>query len=229
MRSMLQHDFHDQQQSLHDEHHQYLNFTVDGYADDKNNANEIRILLPGILSTNPEDHGISCNQNISSLEHTRTNLYSSLLSVYSAARPQNSPLLVRKIEREPFPVFSRPVAPRLSSVFMDMLSGLMALESDWDGDGADPIDGETANKALRVAAAMLSVASEPFIAPAPSGEILLQWDFPDTHIEVFVDSETEFPEDAGITRGANVQEVDLGSIDDLRALLSEHQKAKDAG
>ena len=96
-------------------------------------------------------------------------------------------------------------------------------EPGWDGAEAEHVDRATAERALRTAKDMLAVAPEPFVAPAPSGSLLLQWDFPGGRsVEVYVDGETDFPESATLTREGVVYEVDLAGPAALRSLLAEH-------
>ncbi|MYI83461.1 MAG: hypothetical protein F4056_09340 [Chloroflexi bacterium] len=93
----------------------------------------------------------------------------------------------------------------------------------WDGAGAEHVDRATAEVALRTAESMLTAAPEPFVAPAPSGSLLLQWDFADgSSVEVYVDSETDFPSAATLTRDGVVYEVELIGPTTLRSLLEEH-------
>ncbi len=116
-------------------------------------------------------------------------------------------------------------APR-EALTLDFLSRLLKFvewEPGWDGEAAEHIDHSTAQRALEIALDMRAVAPEPFVAPAPSGSLLLQWDFPDgTSVEVFVDGETEFPAEAALTCDGLVHEVALAGPAKLRAVLTEH-------
>ena len=104
--------------------------------------------------------------------------------------------------------------------FVSRLLRFVEWEPGWDGEAAEHIDHATAQKALEVALAMRTVAPEPFVAPAPSGSLLLQWDFRDgTYVDVFVDSDSEFPAEAALVLKGVVHEIELTEPATLRTLL----------
>ena len=110
----------------------------------------------------------------------------------------------------------------LSLDFLSRLLRFVAWEPGWDGERAEHIDHDTAVRALVTAISMRAVAPEPFIAPAPSGSLLLQWDFDDgASVEIYVDSETGFPDSAALTCEGIVYEVGLIDPSALRSLLAE--------
>ena len=114
----------------------------------------------------------------------------------------------------------------LSLDFLSRLLRFVEWEPGWDGENAEHIDHATARRALEIARNMRVVAPEPFVAPAPSGSLLLQWDFPgETSVEVFVESDAEFPECAALTRDGAVHEVALTDPAALHALLAERAAA----
>ena len=110
----------------------------------------------------------------------------------------------------------------LSLSFFSRLLKFVEWEPGWDGEAAEHIDHATAQKAMEVALAMRPVAPEPFVAPAPSGSLLLQWDFHDgTYVDVFVDSDSEFPAEAALVLKGVVHEIELTEPATLRTLLAE--------
>ena len=117
-----------------------------------------------------------------------------------------------------------PVTPDLvlSSEFFCRLLKFVAWAPGWDGERAEHIDHVTAVRAMEAASSMRPVVSEPFVAPAPSGALLLQWDFTDgSSVEVYVDDETEFPASAALTDDDIVYEIDLSGPGALRSLLAK--------
>lgn len=118
----------------------------------------------------------------------------------------------------------------LGDLSLDFLSRLLTFvewRPGWDGNSAEHVDHVTAARAIALARTMRAVAPEPFVAPAASGALLLQWDLPGgTSVEVFVDSDSEFPQDAALTSGGQVHEVALSGQASLRALLLEHAVPK---
>ncbi len=111
----------------------------------------------------------------------------------------------------------------LSLDFLSRLLTFVEWRPGWDGGAAEHVDHVTAERAIAIARTMRAVAPEPFVAPAPSGSLLLQWDFREgASVEVFVDSDSEFPEFAAVTREGQVHEVALTDAANLRALLAEH-------
>ena len=110
----------------------------------------------------------------------------------------------------------------LSAEFLSRILKFVAWAPGWDGERAEHIDHVTAVRAMEAASSMRPVVSEPFVAPAPSGALLLQWDFTDgSSVEVYVDDETEFPASAALTDDDIVYEIDLGDPGALRSLLAE--------
>ena len=108
----------------------------------------------------------------------------------------------------------------LSSDFIGRLLEFVAWEPGWDGDAAERVEASTARRAADIARDMLTVAAEPFVAPAPSGSLLLQWDFAGGEsVEVYTDGEAAFPERAALTRQGAVHEVRLDGPGALRCLL----------
>ncbi len=130
-------------------------------------------------------------------------------------------------------VVVEPAPPQVTSVWMDFISRLLKYvewEPGWDGGNAEHIDHSTARTALETAESMQAVAPVPFVAPAPSGSLLLQWDFPDgTSVEVYVDNEADFPEWAALTRAGVVYEIELTGPAGLRALLQQRVPVTTAG
>ena len=130
-----------------------------------------------------------------------------------------------------FTVEAQPPSPK--PPFFDFISRLLEFVEwapGWDGAGAEHVDHATAKAALATAQSMRAVAPEPFVAPAPSGSLLLQWDFADERsVEVYVDSESEFPATATLTREGVVHEVELTGPAALRSLLEEHAAMATAG
>ncbi len=113
-----------------------------------------------------------------------------------------------------------PASAELSSDFIGRLLEFAAWEPGWDGDAAERVEPSTARRAAEIARDMLPVAAEPFVAPAPGGSLLLQWDFAGgTSVEVYADGEPAFPERAVLTRGNVVHEVRLDGPGALRSLL----------
>lgn len=114
------------------------------------------------------------------------------------------------------------VPMRCSLDFFHRLLEFVEWEPGWDGETAEHVEISTARTAIEVAQNMLSVAAEPFVAPAPSGSLLLQWDFADrTSVEVYVDSEGGFPEWAALTLEGVVYEVQLAGPAALLSLLNK--------
>ena len=108
----------------------------------------------------------------------------------------------------------------LSDAFIGRLFKFVEWSPGWDGAGAEHVAHGTAEKALKTARRMRGIAPEPFVAPAPTGSLLLQWDFADgVSVEVYVDSEEDFPAWAAVARGGNVHEVELSGLASLEALL----------
>ena len=105
--------------------------------------------------------------------------------------------------------------------------GFTSYEHGWDGATAEIITEDTVSKATSIAHRMLDIGPEPFVAPAPTGELLLQWDFEDgSSAEVFVGNETDFPDSASVTREDTVHEVALDSLEDLRSIILERTQAE---
>lgn len=130
--------------------------------------------------------------------------------------------------RTPWSVFEHnrvgSVGPELavSVEFLSKLLKFVAWAPGWDGERAEHVEQVTAVRAIETALSMRAVVPEPFVAPAPSGALLLQWDFADgASVEIFVDSETEFPEEAAVTDEGAVYEVSLSGSAALRSLLAE--------
>ena len=99
----------------------------------------------------------------------------------------------------------------------------------WDGEDAEPISHATANRAVEAADLMLAVAPEPFVAPAPTGALLLQWDFPDGRsVEVFIDADEHPPICAVVTTGDVIEEVPLSGLEQLRDVLERRAAAQPA-
>ena len=109
----------------------------------------------------------------------------------------------------------------LSLDFLSRLLRFVEWEPGWDGESAEHIDHVTARRALEIARSMRAVAPEPFVAPAPSGSLLLQWDFGNgNYVDVFVDSDSSFPADAALVLDGVVHEVPLAEPAELRSLLT---------
>lgn len=109
-----------------------------------------------------------------------------------------------------------------SSALLTRILEFISWKPGWDGSRAENIEPRVATLAIEIVLNTLSVVNEPFVAPAPSGALLLQWDFPSgVVVDLFVDSETEFPETAVLVRGDSVQEIPLAGHRSLRTLLSE--------
>ncbi len=128
------------------------------------------------------------------------------------------------------PPVARPDEPssavplRCSLGFIRRLLEFVGWQPGWDGEAAEHVEISTALSAVETAQAMLEVAAEPFVAPAPSGSLLLQWDFADgTSVEVYVDGEAAFPEWAVLTREDVVHEVRLDGPGALRSLLERRE------
>lgn len=110
----------------------------------------------------------------------------------------------------------------LSLDFFSRLLKFVEWEPGWDGEAAEHIDHATAQKALEIALTMRAVAPEPFVAPAPSGSLLLQWDFGNgSYVDVFVDDERSFPEEAALVLNGLVHEIEITEPATLRSLLAE--------
>src|SRR3954468_19268356 len=78
-------------------------------------------------------------------------------------------------------------AKQLSETFVDRILNFVSWEPKWDGARAKPIAVPIAKKATLLARKSLVFAPEPFVAPAPDGSILLQWDLRDgSSVEIFV-------------------------------------------
>ena len=112
----------------------------------------------------------------------------------------------------------------LSDAFIGRLFEFVEWGPGWDGAGAEHVAHGTAEKALTTARRMRVIAPEPFVAPAPTGSLLLQWDFADgVSVEVYVDSEEDFPAWAAVALGGgNVHEVELSGLASLEALLRKY-------
>ena len=120
-------------------------------------------------------------------------------------------------------------ATHLSDDLIERLLRFVAWEPGWDGESAERIETQTAFRAMKTAKDMLPAAAEPFVAPALGGSLLLQWDFDDgTSVEVYVDSDTAFPESAALDRDGIVYEVPLTGHDSLRSLLENRTAAPTA-
>ena len=123
------------------------------------------------------------------------------------------------------PARAKPPIPSdlvLSAEFLSRILKFVAWAPGWDGERAEHIDHVTAVRAMEAASSMRPVVSEPFVAPAPSGALLLQWDFTDgSSVEVYVDDETEFPASAALTDDDIVYEIDLSGPGALRSLLAK--------
>ena len=111
----------------------------------------------------------------------------------------------------------------LSDAFIGRLFEFVEWGHGWDGAEAEHVAHGTAEKALKTARRMRVIAPEPFVAPAPTGSLLLQWDFADgVSVEVYVDSEEDFPAWAAVALGGNVHEVELSGLASLEALLRKY-------
>ena len=112
----------------------------------------------------------------------------------------------------------------LSPDFIGRLLEFVAWQPGWDGDAAERVEPSTARRAAEIARDMLPVAAEPFVAPAPGGSLLLQWDLAGgTSVEVYADGEPAFPEWAALTRQGVVHEVRLDGPGALRSLLGRRE------
>ena len=136
--------------------------------------------------------------------------------VRDASRPESAVVHKETVAR---PTRGTP-HENLSLSFFSRLLRFVEWEPGWDGEAAEHIDHATAQKALEIALSMRAIASEPFVAPAPSGSLLLQWDFRDgTYVDVFVDSDSEFPAEAALVLKGVVHEIELTEPATLRTLL----------
>ena len=96
----------------------------------------------------------------------------------------------------------------------------------WDGEDGERIHCDVAFRALEIVSRLKPEFDEPFLAPAPSGAILLQWKLPDGNVvDVFVESADSFPECAVLTRDESVHDIELSSLSDLRSLLRNLESA----
>ncbi len=110
--------------------------------------------------------------------------------------------------------------PRLSKEFWGRLLRFVEWAPDWDGQGAEHITSATAAHAGRVAEEALAVTPEPLVAPAGDGSLLLEWDLPNgVAVEVFVQGEELEP--AAVAQEGCVEEVPVGGVDDLLAVLRD--------
>ena len=110
----------------------------------------------------------------------------------------------------------------LSRDFVFRLLRFVEWQPGWDGERAEHVTHVTAQRAVEIACRALRVAPEPFVAPAPSGSLLLQWDFEDeTSVEVYADEEDEFPEWAAVTLDDTIHEVALSGLDHLARVLTD--------
>ena len=113
-----------------------------------------------------------------------------------------------------------------SGDFVFRLLRFVEWQPGWDGERAEHITHVTAQRAIEIARRTLDVAPEPFVAPAPSGSLLLQWDFADeTSVEVYADEEDEFPEWAAVTLDGAIHEVALFGPDHLARVLTDRATA----
>lgn len=111
------------------------------------------------------------------------------------------------------------VSMELQQRVMEFVSWL----PDWSGHSSERIDCKLATHALSIASDMGRIAGEPFVAPTADGTLLLQWDFDnDTSIEVYVESDSQFPESAVVDAEGEVSDVKLSSTRDLKRLLRKH-------
>ena len=93
---------------------------------------------------------------------------------------------------------------------------------DWAGHSSDRIDYKLATHALKIASDMRTVAREPLIAPTVDGTLLLQWDFEDdSSVEVYVESDSQFPKSAVLDVMGEISDVELLSEDHLAMLLKQ--------
>ena len=111
----------------------------------------------------------------------------------------------------------------VSMEFQQRIMEFVSWLPDWSGHSSERIDCKLATHALSIASEMRRIAGEPFVAPTVDGTLLLQWDFDnDTSIEVYVESDSQFPESAVVDAGGEVSDVRLSSTRDLKRLLRKH-------
>lgn len=111
----------------------------------------------------------------------------------------------------------------LSFEFIFRLLEFVEWSPGWDGADAEHVARATAQKAMETARRTRGIAPEPFVAPAPTGSLLLQWDFADgVSVEVYVDGEEDFPAWAAVALGGNIHEVELSGLASLEALLRKY-------
>ena len=144
--------------------------------------------------------------------------------VYGDGAPVQSP--------SPLSLAANPASPaptRLSQGLIGRLIKFVGWEQGWDGESAERVEARTAIRAMEIAEAMLPVAEEPFVAPALSGSLLLQWGLADgASVDFYVDGEAAFPGCAAVDRGGIVSEVRLAGPESLRSLLESAATAPGA-
>ena len=109
----------------------------------------------------------------------------------------------------------------LSATFWSSLVDFLGWDENWDGLGASKITMRTATQAALVAELALEIASEPFVAPAGDGSLMLEWELPNgAVVGVFIPGgDDEAWEAASVTRNEQVVEHDIRSAPDLVDLL----------
>lgn len=96
----------------------------------------------------------------------------------------------------------------------------------WDGENSERIDCDVAFRALEIVSRLKPEFDEPFMAPAPSGAILLQWKFSDGNVvDVYVERADSFPECAVLTTDESVDDIELSNLSGLRSLLRDLESA----
>jgi len=105
-----------------------------------------------------------------------------------------------------------------SAAFRERIDEIVALEPNWDLAGAEPISAATGKMVLQVAEAVLDLAAEPFVGPAPDGTVLLQWTMADGRvIDAYVGE--EWPEFVMVDDSGEVVEVEIPEPEALRRQL----------
>ena len=112
----------------------------------------------------------------------------------------------------------------LGAEFLRRIGQFSGRPKGWDGFDAEPISPRTASKAVTLAEEMLSVADDPFVAPAADGTLLLRWSDGDRAVEVYVEPEGDIVEAVEIASDG-VRAVSLQSHADLSSQLKKLKRA----
>ena len=94
-------------------------------------------------------------------------------------------------------------------------------EPGWDGADAERIRPLTVRNLIGILESTIPVIEPPHIAPAMTGEILVQWTFGDhDYVEIYVGEKDVFPTEAHTVQNRSVSDELLTDDGDLIALLA---------